>query len=59
MKAMTILFSMDSNSLLNGAKSYEDAMKNLVNEYNLSDIIEIIETGSFGFYGKGSPILLN
>ncbi|MCL4407677.1 MAG: NADH-quinone oxidoreductase subunit NuoF [Thermotogae bacterium] len=54
MKAMTILFSMDSNSLLNGAKSYEEAMKNLVNEYNLSDIIEIIETGSFGFYGKGS-----
>jgi NADH:ubiquinone oxidoreductase subunit F (NADH-binding)/(2Fe-2S) ferredoxin len=54
MKAMTILFSMDSNSLLNGAKSYEEAMKNLVNEYNFSDIIEIIETGSFGFYGKGS-----
>ncbi len=54
MKAMTILFSLDSNSLLNGAKSYESMIKNLVSEYNMSDVVEIIETGSFGFYGKGS-----
>ncbi len=54
MKALTILFSMDSNSLLNGAKSYEGMMKNLVNDYNLSDVVEIVETGSFGFYGKGA-----
>lgn len=53
MKAMTILFSTDSNSLLNGSRAYEEIMKNLVKEYNLSRIVDVIETGTFGFYGKG------
>jgi NADH-quinone oxidoreductase subunit F len=53
---MTILFSLDSNSLLNGSKEYEEVMKALVKDHNMSEIVEIIETGSFGFYGKGVPI---
>jgi (2Fe-2S) ferredoxin len=55
-KVMTILFSLDSNSLLNGSKEYEEVMKALVKDHNMSEIVEIIETGSFGFYGKGVPI---
>ncbi len=55
-KIMTVLFSVDSNSLLNGAKEYEDLMKSLVKEHNMFEIIEVIETGSFGFYENGVPI---
>ncbi|MGC8611681.1 MAG: NADH-quinone oxidoreductase subunit NuoF [Mesoaciditoga sp.] len=53
MKSMTILFSTDSNSLLNGSRSYAQTMKDLVKEYNLSKMVDVVETGTFGFYGKG------
>ncbi len=49
----TILISMDSNSLLSGAKEYEELLKSLINDHNMSDLIQVIETGTYGIYGKG------
>ena len=54
MKPMTtILVSADSNSLLSGAKEYEGLLKLLIADHNMSDLIQVIETGTFGVHGKG------
>ncbi len=49
----TVLISMDSNSLLNGAEEYEELLKSLIDDHNMSDLIQVIETGTYGIYGKG------
>lgn len=51
--ATTVLISIDSNSLLSGAREYEELLRSLVKDYNMSDMLEIVETGTFGFLGRG------
>ncbi|MBZ4650941.1 NADH-quinone oxidoreductase subunit NuoF [Thermosipho sp. (in: thermotogales)] len=50
MKPITILVSVDSNSILLGAKEFVKAFKNLIEEFNLSNLVEVLETGTMGNY---------
>lgn len=49
----TVLISMDSNSLLSGAKEFEEQLKTLIRDHNMSDLIQVVETGTYGVHGKG------
>ncbi|CCU85725.1 NADH dehydrogenase (Quinone) [Mesotoga infera] len=57
-KPITVLVSIDSNSLLLGARHLKNYLKTLVENYNLSSMVEILETGSFGEYGRGVLFLV-
>ncbi|ABR31022.1 NADP oxidoreductase [Thermosipho melanesiensis] len=57
MKPITILVSIDSNSVLLGAKEFLKYLKELTNEYNLDKIVDILETGTIGNY-KGVTIAI-
>lgn len=57
-KPITVLVSIDSNSLLLGARHFKNYLSNLVDTYNLGSIVEVLETGSFGDYGKGVLFLV-
>jgi len=58
MKTQTVLVSVDSNSALKGAKFFKKHLEALVNEYNLSDLVEVLETGSLGVYRNGVIIAI-
>ncbi len=51
--ATVILVSTDSNSVLNGAKEYEELLSQIVKEHNLDDMVQVMETGTFGVYENG------
>ncbi len=53
MKATTVLVSVDSNSILKGARSLKNHFINELEKYNLNDAIDVLETGSFGVYSDG------
>ena len=53
LKPITILVSVDSNSVLLGARHYKNYLSQLIREYNLDSITDVLETGSFGNYGEG------
>jgi len=53
MKTQTILISVDSNSALKGAKFYKKYFEELIEQFNLSEFIEVLETGSLGVYKEG------
>ncbi len=48
-----VLVSTDSNSILNGAKEYEELLRTVVSDHNMSDLIQVMETGTFGVYENG------
>ena len=53
LKPITILVSVDSNSVLLGARHYKNYLSQLVEKYNLDSVTDVLETGSFGNYGEG------
>jgi len=57
-KPITILVSIDSNSLLLGARHFKNYLATLTENYNLNSMVEILETGSFGDYGRGVLFLV-
>ncbi|HAA86075.1 MAG TPA: NADP oxidoreductase, partial [Kosmotogaceae bacterium] len=57
-KAITVLVSVDSSSILMGARHYKNYLTSLVNKYNLNSVVEILETGSFGRYDRGVLMML-
>ncbi|MFW6120867.1 MAG: NADP oxidoreductase, partial [Petrotogales bacterium] len=57
-KPITILVSVDSNSILLGARHLKNYLISLISKYNLNNIVEVLETGSFGQYGTKSLFLL-
>ncbi len=50
MKPTTVLISVDSNSVLLGAREFSTALKKYVTDYNLSDFVDVLETVSLGTY---------
>jgi NADH-quinone oxidoreductase subunit F len=57
-KSNVVLVSVDSNSVLKGAKYFKNLFQQLVDEYKLSDFVEVLETGSFGVYKDGVIIAI-
>lgn len=53
MKPILVLVSVDSNSVLLGAKHFVNYLKELVERYNLQDTVDILETGTMGVYTQG------
>jgi len=53
MKIQTVLVSVDSNSALRGARQYKKQIEEAVRNYQLSDMVEVLETGSLGVYKDG------
>ena len=52
-KSNVVLVSVDSNSILKGARYFKNLFRQLVDEYNLSSFVDVLETGSFGVYRDG------
>ncbi|SHH17150.1 NADH-quinone oxidoreductase subunit NuoF [Thermosipho atlanticus] len=50
MKPITVLVSVDSNSVLLGAKEFYKQLVELVKEHNLDKIVDVLETGTMGSY---------
>lgn len=50
MTPITVLISVDSNSILLGAREFSTYLRELVNNYNLSSIVTVLETVSLGSY---------
>jgi NADH-quinone oxidoreductase subunit F len=57
-KPITVLVSIDSNSLLLGARHFKNYLSTLTENYNLTSLVEVLETGSFGDYGRGVLFLI-
>ncbi len=53
MKTNTVLVSVDSNSILHGARMLKNNFIEELKKYNLFEIVEVLETGSFGIYSDG------
>jgi NADH-quinone oxidoreductase subunit F len=53
MKTQTVLVSVDSSSILKGARFYKEEFEELIKQYNLDSMVEILETGSLGIYKEG------
>ncbi|MDK2785461.1 MAG: NADH-quinone oxidoreductase subunit [Thermotoga sp.] len=53
MKPITVLVSVDSNSVLMGARHFLNYLRDLVRDHNLSDFVDVLETGSMGVYPEG------
>lgn len=50
MTPITVLISVDSNSILLGAREFANYMKDLLKEFNLDSIVTVLETVSLGSY---------
>lgn len=50
MKPITVLVSVDSNSVLLGAKEFFKYLNELIKEHNLDSIVDLLETGTIGNY---------
>lgn len=53
MKIQTVLVSVDSSSALRGARQFKKQIEENVKKYQLSDMVEVLETGSLGVYKDG------
>src|SRR6056297_1712862 len=53
MKIQTVLVSVDSSSALRGARQFKKQLEENVKKYQLSDMVEVLETGSLGVYKDG------
>ena len=53
MKPIVVLVSVDSNSILLGARHFLNYLKDLVKKYNLESTVDVLETGSMGVYMEG------
>ncbi|MFW6263419.1 MAG: NADP oxidoreductase, partial [Thermotogota bacterium] len=53
MKIQTVLVSVDSSSALRGARQFKKQIEAGVKKYQLSDMVEVLETGSLGVYKDG------
>jgi len=53
MKPILVLVSVDSNSILLGAKQFVNYLKEALEKYNLKDSVDVLETGSMGVYTQG------
>ena len=53
MKPIVVLVSVDSNSVLLGARHFLNYLRDLVKEYNLESTVDVLETGSMGVYMEG------
>ncbi|KAF2958514.1 NADP oxidoreductase [Thermotoga sp. Ku-13t] len=53
MKPILVLVSVDSNSVLLGAKQFVNYLKEAIEKYNLKDTVDVLETGSLGVYTQG------
>ncbi len=53
MKPMLVLVSVDSNSVLLGAKHFVNYLKDLIGKYGLQDTVDVLETGTMGVYTQG------
>ncbi len=53
MKIQTVLVSVDSNSALRGARQFKKQIEEAVKNFQLSDMVEVLETGSLGVYKEG------
>lgn len=53
MKPILVLVSVDSNSVLLGAKQFVNYLKEAIEKYNLKDTVDVLETGSMGVYTQG------
>ncbi|MCS7174960.1 NADH-quinone oxidoreductase subunit NuoF [Pseudothermotoga sp.] len=53
MKPILVLVSVDSNSILLGAKQFVNYLKEAIEKYNLRDTVDVLETGSMGVYTQG------
>lgn len=53
MKPILVLVSVDSNSVLLGAKQFVNYLKEAIVKYNLKDTVDVLETGSMGVYTQG------
>ncbi len=53
MKPTIVLVSVDSNSILLGARQFVNYLKELVDKYNLKDTVDVLETGTMGVYTQG------
>ena len=53
MKPITVLIPVDSSSVVLGSVEYMNYLKHLLDEYNLTSIVDVLETGTFGTYKEG------
>src|SRR6056297_2389440 len=53
MKIQTVLVSVDSSSALRGARQFKKQIEESVKKYQLTDMVEVLETGSLGVYKDG------
>ncbi|RKX35804.1 MAG: NADH-quinone oxidoreductase subunit NuoF [Thermotogae bacterium] len=53
MKPILVLVSVDSNSILLGARQFLNYLREQIAEYNLSDTVDVLETGTMGVYTQG------
>lgn len=53
-----ILISIDDSSLEAGVKEIEVALHQELDKHNLADEINILETGSFGYFGTGVSMMI-
>jgi len=53
MKPMVVLVSVDSNSVLLGARHFVNYLKELTERFSLQDTVDILETGTMGVYTQG------
>ena len=53
-----ILIGVDDSSLEAGVKEIQAKLREELDKYNLSDEINILETGSFGYFGTGVSMMI-
>ena len=53
-----ILIGIDNSSLEAGVKEIETQLRTELDKHNLSDEINILETGSFGYFGTGVSMMI-
>lgn len=58
LKTKYVLFGIDEDTLIAGARRVQDAFKRALVEYKLDDEIAVVETGSMGIIGKGVVLMI-
>ncbi|AKI96911.1 NADH-quinone oxidoreductase subunit NuoF [Kosmotoga pacifica] len=57
-KPITVLVSVDSNSVLLGARHFKNYLVDRLAYYNLTELVDVLETGSLGRYDRGVLFLV-
>jgi len=50
MTPITVLVSVDSNSILLGAREFANYLRTLIKDYNLDSLVSVLETVAIGAY---------